>query len=360
VHELIALMEGSTTARRREEGAAVWEVSGSGRRARAGQRLLSDALRLLLRDAPSLCLIADESLAPSELGGAEWEGRGAGRWRAGPTLDIADFLDSAAHVQGGYLLYSSGESVDESVLTSLPWWGPRRGGTALATALRKLRVSAALAVHPDATDWVLALPAASSSSESSAESFVSLLSGRPGHFRMESGYHASFWLELDAMFADTARVAPLIRLLADALRPHGVEMVCGPLLGGAFLAQLLAHELGVEFAFSERVAPDADAALYAARYRVPAALAPRLKGKRIALVDDVMSAGSSLLATYDAVQEHDGAPVVVGALLVLGSAGVEHFAARRVPVESLARQDFAMWPPDACPLCARGETLEDV
>jgi orotate phosphoribosyltransferase len=190
--------------------------------------------------------------------------------------------------------------------------------------------------------------------------FLELVSGRKGHFRLESGHHGGLWLDLDPLFCDPRRVAPFVAALAEALRPYGVEAVCGPLLGGAFLAQLVAQALGAEFSFTERVMPADAGGLYAARYRLPPALSGRLRGRRVALVDDVMSAGSALRGTYAEVTAHGAVPVAAGALLVLGSKGADFFAGRGVAVEAAARDAYALWPPEECPLCAEGVPLEDV
>jgi orotate phosphoribosyltransferase len=139
-----------------------------------------------------------------------------------------------------------------------------------------------------------------------------------------------------------------------------VSGICGPLLGGAFLAQLLAQRLAAEFYFAEREMPGDSRGLYRARYRVPKALAARVAGKRLAIVDDVMSAGSALRGTYLDLQAHGATCVVAGALLVLGSAGAGFFAGEGVPVEAAARRDFELWEPARCPLCAAGTPLEDM
>ena len=177
---------------------------------------------------------------------------------------------------------------------------------------------------------------------------------------MESGYHSELWLDLDPLFADPGRIAPFISSLANLLRLHAVDAVCGPLLGGAFLAQLIAHELEVEFAYTEKVSASSSPSLFTAQYRLPPALVPRLHGKRVAMVDDVMSAGSSLRATHAALQAAGALPVVAGALLILGEAGVQYFAQIDIPAEAPARETFVMWTPEDCPLCAAGVPIENV
>jgi orotate phosphoribosyltransferase len=190
---------------------------------------------------------------------------------------------------------------------------------------------------------------------------LNALPARRGHFLLESGYHTDFWLTLDAMFVDVAAAAPLVSQLADRLRRHDITAVCGPLLGGAFLAQALATTLGVRFYCT---VPDAeprltDGGLFAARYSLPAGVAPRIGGERVAVVDDVISAGSSVRATIAALDGAGASTIVVGSFMMLGEAGARHFAERALPVETLDRQPFNLWQPADCPLCAAGSEPED-
>ena len=190
--------------------------------------------------------------------------------------------------------------------------------------------------------------------------FLELIAGRRGHFQLESGHHGELWFDLDALFAVPDRIAPFVSQLAESLRPYNVAAVCGPLLGGAFLAQLVAHRLNVEFCFTERVMPRDATGFYQASYRLPEAYAARVRGRRIAMVDDVMSAGSALRGTYTELQTHGAIPVVAGALMVLGNTGSDYFAVRQVAVEAVVREDYSIWLPNECPLCADETPLENV
>lgn len=189
---------------------------------------------------------------------------------------------------------------------------------------------------------------------------LDLVDARSGHFRFESGHHGDRWLELDPLFARPARVRPVTDALARLLAPHDVQAVCGPLVGGAFVAQLVAAELGAEALYAERETPAARDALYSVRYRLPRALRRRARGRRVAVVDDVVSAGSSVRATVADLRACGAEPVVVGGLLVMGGAAAAFFEPQGVPVLAVARTDIAMWEPRACPLCAAGAPLDDV
>lgn len=195
-------------------------------------------------------------------------------------------------------------------------------------------------------------------SDASTATFLDLVSGRRGHFQLESGHHGALWLDLDPLFADARRIAPLVELLASQLRPFDVHVVCGPLLGGAFLAQLVARELGAEFVFTQRDIPDDASGMYQARYHLPASLAGRVRGQRVAMVDDVMSAGSALRGTLTALLEREGNVVAAGALMVLGDTGARFLAERAIPVLAAARDAYELWTPGECPMCAAGTPLE--
>jgi len=194
---------------------------------------------------------------------------------------------------------------------------------------------------------------------STVVALLEMVDARHGHFRLESGHHSSLWLDLDALFASSRRIAPFVATLAAALRSYDVATVCGPLLGGALLAQLVAQQLDVDFCFTDRIMPADRAGLYAARYGLPPALIQRVTGARVAIVDDVMSAGSAMQGTFVELQSRGAAPVVAGALLVLGSTGANLFAQRGIPVEAVARHDYELWLPAECPLCAAGARLEE-
>lgn len=181
--------------------------------------------------------------------------------------------------------------------------------------------------------------------------------GRRGHFRLESGHHGDLSLDLDGLFARPAELGPAVEALTRRLMPHPVDVVCGPLTGGAFLAHAIASRLGLGFCWA-RPAGAAGGGLYAARYRL--AGAADLAGRRVAVVDDVVNAGSSVRATLAALADAGAVPVAVGALLTLGTPAAELAAARGLALETLGTVPNDLWPPEHCPLCAAGAPLTDL
>ena len=66
---------------------------------------------------------------------------------------------------------------------------------------------------------------------------VQLARPRSGHFDLGTGYHGDLWLDLDALLLRPSLLRAPVRWLAARLQEHSVDAVCGPLEGGAFLAQ---------------------------------------------------------------------------------------------------------------------------
>ena len=181
---------------------------------------------------------------------------------------------------------------------------------------------------------------------------------RHGHFVLESGYHTDQWLTLDLVFADPARVAPAVAALAERLRAYAFTAVCGPFVGGAFLAQSLAMALHRAFYYAEPDLTSSERGLFKAAYRLTPATQEAVRGQRVAVVDEAISAGSSVRATIAALEAAGATPVVVASLAMLGEEGETYFAGRELPVETLTRRSLTLWKPDVCPLCAQGVALE--
>jgi orotate phosphoribosyltransferase len=190
------------------------------------------------------------------------------------------------------------------------------------------------------------------------ENLLSFFRARQGHFRLESGHHGELWLELETLCLHSRGIQPFAAQLAAKLLPQKVEVVCGPLVEGAFVSLLVSLELGCEFVYAERFANSAPEGLYAIEYRLPKALQSVVQGKRIAIVNDVISAGSAVRGAFSDLQSIGAHVVAVGALLALGDSIAEFAEEHHLPLELLRRMPYNLWTPSQCPLCAAGQPLE--
>jgi len=190
------------------------------------------------------------------------------------------------------------------------------------------------------------------------ENVLSFVRGRRGHFQMESGHHGDVWFELETLCLHSRELQPFAAQLAAKLSQHKVEVVCGPLVEGAFIALLVSLELGCDFVYAERFANPAREGLYPVEYRLPKALHFAVKDKRVAIVNDVISAGSAVRGAFSDLQSIGADVVAIGALLGLGDSIAKFAAEHQVALELVHQMPHSLWTPTQCPLCAAGQPLE--
>jgi orotate phosphoribosyltransferase len=189
---------------------------------------------------------------------------------------------------------------------------------------------------------------------------LALLAGRRGHFRMESGYHSERWFNLDRLFEDPGRLQPFADDLAGRLAAHRLEAVVGPMSGGARLAAMIGAKLNIKDFHAERFEPPHATGLFPVRYVVPAAQRESLRGKRVAIVDDAISAGSAVKGTHADLLACGARPVVCGALIIFGDRADAFATEQNLKLEAVERMSFGLWKPEECPLCKAGVPVEQV
>lgn len=187
---------------------------------------------------------------------------------------------------------------------------------------------------------------------------LQLVTSREGHFRFESGHHGNLWLDLDALFLKPRSIARIAATLTHRLAEHEVQLVCGPLVGGAFVAQMIALEMDIEFCFTERVVHPSAEDRHPVAYRLPGGFQVGITGKRIVVVDDAINAGSAVGGTLAAIRFEGAVPVVVATLLDLRDTRTNPPTFEGLPLLALVNRPTHLWRPAACPLCAAGVPLE--
>jgi orotate phosphoribosyltransferase len=164
-----------------------------------------------------------------------------------------------------------------------------------------------------------------------------------GHFVLKSGRHAGRYLEKFLVLQHPVVGVELCRRMAEALAPYRPTLVVGPTTGGVLLSFETARQLGgsVRAAFAEPVTEGG---------RGLRRGWPVSADERIAVVDDILTTGASLVETIDAVRAAGAEPVAAAVIVDRSTAPVD----LGMPLHPLGRIEIPSWDPDACPLCADG------
>ena len=167
-----------------------------------------------------------------------------------------------------------------------------------------------------------------------------------GHFALKSGRHAASYLEKFLVLQHPRYGSELCRRFAEALAPHAPTMVVGPTTGGVLLAFETARQLGgsVRAAFAEPI-PSGGRGLRRG-WQVAA-------DERVAIVDDILTTGASLVETVAAVRATGVEPVAAAVIVDRSVARVD----LGIPLHTLGRLEIPSWEAEACALCEAGVPL---
>lgn len=188
---------------------------------------------------------------------------------------------------------------------------------------------------------------------------------REGHFKLKSGRHGDRYLEKFQVLQWPERVAEIGRYLADAAlvaaSPDGsraIDVVIGPTTGGIVLAHEVARNMGTRGVFAEQVVDGRGTTARELRrgFRIE-------PGERVALVDDVVTTGASLLEMIPLI-ESTGGELAAIVVIVDRSGELDQLTSSS---SGRSYRAHALWSlnlpayeagPATCPGCAAGSALE--
>lgn len=165
-----------------------------------------------------------------------------------------------------------------------------------------------------------------------------------GHFKLTSGRHSDVYYEKFTLLKNPAICTRICQVMAERLRPHKPELVVGPTTGGIIIAYDVARYLGVESIYAE--AANGGGREFKRGFTIE-------RNQRVAIVDDVLTTGTSLNEVIALVEKFEADIVGLGVLLDRSN-GQAQF---RHPFFALATVNAESWDLSACPLCAKGLPL---
>ncbi|MDH4068695.1 MAG: orotate phosphoribosyltransferase [Dehalococcoidia bacterium] len=166
---------------------------------------------------------------------------------------------------------------------------------------------------------------------------------KEGHFLLASGLHSPVYWEKFRILQYPDFTERLCRLIAQHFKRQKIDVVAGPTTGGIILAFETARQLGTRGIFAEK---EGGARVFRRDFEI----AP---GQRVLIVDDILTTGSSLRETINAVDTLGGTVIGIGVLVDRSEKNLDFNA----PLFSCLRAPTTVYSPQECPLCAAGIPL---
>ncbi len=168
------------------------------------------------------------------------------------------------------------------------------------------------------------------------------------HIVATSGKHIDTYLNKDAIYIHTHAVSKICRAIAELYQNFQLDAVVAPALGGIVLSQWTAYHLS-ELAGREVLAiytektPENDQILTRGYDQ-------HVAGKRVLVVEDILTTGGSLAKVIRSVQNAGGLVVAACAMVNRDPDKIDS-ALVGAPLTTLAELRLSAWAREECPMC---------
>ena len=185
--------------------------------------------------------------------------------------------------------------------------------------------------------------------------FVRTGAFRKGHFGLVSGLHSEEYVNKDAIFPHTEDISNLGLEIAKKFVDDEIDVVVGPEKGGIILSQWVAHHLTklrgreVLSVYAEKKA----ILDIRVEFKFTRNYDELVRGKRVLIVEDILTTGRSVRVVVDLVQSTGGIVVGLGALCNRGKV-IANDVGDVPKFIALIDVELETYLPTECPLCKQG------
>lgn len=161
--------------------------------------------------------------------------------------------------------------------------------------------------------------------------------------------HSSVYVNKDALSCEPEYVHNIAIDLVNSqscFEEVGVDVVVAPAIGAIVLGAFVAEQAGSNFAYAE---PDGDDKMVFKRGFDKLIS----HGKKVVIVEDIVTSGATLKKMVTAVRELDGEIVAV---LILWQRGGEDIP-EDVKIISVVTKEYPVWAAEECELCKAGVNI---
>jgi len=171
------------------------------------------------------------------------------------------------------------------------------------------------------------------------------------HIVVTSGKHTDAYLNKDAIYPHTDAISEICKAMAERFVNENIDAVVAPALGGIVLSQWVAHHLShltgreILAVYTEKT-PDKDQILTRGYDKL-------IKGKRVLVVEDILTTGGSVIKVVHSVQKAEGNVIAVCTMFNRDPETITS-ALIGAPLTYLAESRLQSWDEQDCPMCKKG------
>jgi orotate phosphoribosyltransferase len=177
---------------------------------------------------------------------------------------------------------------------------------------------------------------------------------RNSHIVYTSGRHGSDYVNKDAIYLHPSIASKLATEMAKRHVGMGIEVVCGPERGGIILSQWVAYHLSKEEG-REVLAVFAEKGN--GGYVLKRGYSNFIRGKRVLLVEDILTTGKSIRMVVELIRGLGGD--IVGITAICNRGNVTQVDVWGVRIDPLIELSLPSWSAEECPLCKKGVPINE-
>ena len=184
---------------------------------------------------------------------------------------------------------------------------------------------------------------------------------KTGHFLLTSGLHSGQYINKDAIYSNpilfSLVVGKIYTSILNNYHHNSYEVVTGPAIAGAVLAAPIALKLNKIFVYPEKYMESSlandpnNGVIDNPIMKFHRGYDKIITGKRVLIVEDIITTGGSVERTMDAIRKCGG--VVAGIIAIWNREGWGRFNESKII--SLINENVLSYIPSVCPLCREGK-----
>lgn len=176
---------------------------------------------------------------------------------------------------------------------------------------------------------------------------------KDSHIVYTSGKHGSAYVNKDAIYPHIDAISELCEDIAKHFQAYEVEVVIGPAVGGVILSTRVAEWLQEYDLLGDTDVLGVYADKDGDNFVVKRGYDKLIKGKKVLVVEDVLTTGGSAKKTIEAVRACGGK--VIGLAVICNRGGIKPEDVGNPPrLYALVNVQLDAWDPAECPLCKVG------